>query len=185
MSNLRVGIDLDGVVYDFAESLRNHLLVKDSWARAADYPPPTRWEFYEDWGYGLHEFVFECNRGVNAGIIFNTGKPFTGAAEAFERIRAAGHSIHIVTDRTFGKPGQAALHTIAWLHRWDLHYDSITFASDKTIADVDVMVDDRPENFHALTKAGVDAWLLTRPWNQHVDTNRRVLDLLHFAEVIA
>ena len=72
-----------------------------------------------------------------------------------------------------------------WLHRHGLHFDSLTFSADKTVVSLDVMVDDKIANYDALETAGVEAWLLTRPWNQHDKTpRRRVLDLLHFAEVI-
>jgi len=177
----RVGIDLDGVCYDFAGSLRAYVL---DHVRPGDYAEATRWEFYEDWGYTLAEFLDHCHDGVDAGYVFHRGDPYPNVNEAFARIKAMGHSIHIVTDRSFGQPGASAAATLAWLDRHGLPFDSITFSADKTIAAVDVMVDDKPENYHALTAAGVDCWMLTRPWNQHVDTAHRVLDLLHFSEVI-
>jgi 5'(3')-deoxyribonucleotidase len=144
-----------------------------------------RWEFYEDWGLDLKGFLSACHAGVDDGIIFAAGEPFTNVREAFELIKANGHTIHIVTDRTFGKPGASAAATIGWLARHDLPYDSITFSADKTVAQLDVMVDDKPSNYEALRAAGVDAYLLTRAWNSHVSEAQRVDDLLHFAEVIA
>lgn len=179
---MKVGIDLDGVCYDFAGSLREYL------GRSLGDDPrrvePKRWEFYEDWGFDVSEFLEHCHAGVDQGVVFSHGDPFSGVQEAFMRIKASGHTIHIVTDRSFGSPGASATATLKWLDQHGLAFDSITFASDKTIANVDVMVDDKAENYHALTDAGVDTWLLTRAWNKHVDTNRRVLDLLHFSEVI-
>lgn len=47
------------------------------------------------------------------------------------------------------------------------------------------MVDDKPSNYEALVAAGVETYLLTRAWNQHVPTTKRVLDLLHYAEEVA
>lgn len=179
---MRVGIDLDGVCYGFAESLRAYLR---SIGRTDEFPRATRWEFYEDWGFSTTEFLALCHDGVNAGIIFTEGDPYPMVREAFDTIRDAGHSIHIVTDRTFGRPGASAAATIDWLARHGLTYDSITFSADKTVAQLDVMVDDKPGNYAALTAAGVDAYLLTRAWNLHVEGAQRVTDLTHFAEVIA
>ena len=181
---MRVGIDLDGVCYDFAASVREYLCNEIRTHTPELCPEATRWEFYEDWGLALAAFLNVCHDGVNACVIFSHGDPYPNVAEAFNVIRGAGHSIHIVTDRTFGQPGCAALDTIDWLDRHGLEYDSITFSADKTIAKLDAMVDDKPENYAALTAAGVDAWLLTRPWNKHVEGAQRVLDLLHFAEII-
>lgn len=177
---MRVGIDADGVMYDFAASWAHFLGIP--------HPNPQRWEFYEDdhcGGYTAAEFVNTCHAGVDAGVIFTHGDPYPNTREALQWIKAAGHTIHIVTDRSFGSPGASAAATIAWLRRHDLPFDHITFTADKTVANVDVMVDDKPENYHALEAAGVRAYLLTRAWNKHVPDARRVLDLLHFAEVIA
>lgn len=180
---MRVGIDLDGVCYNFGASVReylNHAGIRFH----HECPDPRRWEFYEDWGITLPEFLTHCHRGVEAGIIFTHGDPYPNTREAFQWIKAAGHTIHIVTDRSFGKAGASESATRAWLDQHDLPFDSLTFTADKTCVKLDAMVDDKPENYAALDAAGVDVHLLTRPWNQHVEGARRVLDLLHFAEVI-
>lgn len=183
---MRVGIDLDGVCYDFAASVREYLC---NTARTHDFaacPDPTRWEFYEDWGLDLPAFLDVFNSGVDAGVIFTHGNPHANVGEAFKVIKGAGHSIHIVTDRAVGKPGASEAATSAWLSSHGLPFDSLTFSADKTVVNLDVMVDDKLSNYDALEAAGVDAYLLTRPWNQHdPKPRRRVLDLLHFAEVIA
>lgn len=182
----RVGIDLDGVCYDFSASVREYLCNVAASHRAEDCQPPTRWEFYEDWGLDLDGFLNACHDGVDAGIVFSFGEPFPNVAEAFARIKAAGHTIHIVTDRSFGKNGASEAATRAWLDCHGLPFDSLTFSADKTVVRLDTMVDDKLANYDALEAAGVDVYLLTRPWNQHCGKpRRRVLDLLHFAEVIA
>jgi phosphoglycolate phosphatase-like HAD superfamily hydrolase len=181
---MRVGIDLDGVCYDFAASLREYLCHTIGTHSLEECTPAQRWEFYEDWGLDVSQFLAAFHDGVDAGVIFAHGDPYPNVAEAFNVIKGAGHSIHIVTDRAMGQPGASAAATITWLERHGLPYESITFSGDKTVAHLDVMVDDKPENYQALRAAGVDAYLLTRPWNKHVQGAQRVLDLLHFAEVI-
>jgi len=179
---MKVGIDLDGVCYDFAASLAEHLR-RGGWAGNAT--PAERWEFYEDWGFSLEQFLTHCHDGVRAGIVFTHGDPYPGTRDGWEAIRAAGHSIHVITDRSFGGPGASEGATLAWLDRHGLTFDSITFAADKTIDRPDVMVDDKPANYRALTAAGVQTWLMDRPWNKHVTDAPRVTDLSHYAEVIA
>lgn len=181
----RVGIDLDGVCYDFGASVREYLIHAGVKFRH-ECPEPTRWEFYEDWGLSLEQFLTACHRGVEAGIIFTHGDPFPGVAEAFGRIKDAGHTIHIVTDRSFGKAGASERATRAWLDQHGLAFDSLTFTTDKTVVRLDFMVDDKLANYDALEAVGVEVWLLTRRWNAADPApRRRVLDLLHFAEVIA
>lgn len=183
---MRVGIDLDGVCYDFSASVREYLCnvaMSHSAARCTD---PTRWEFYEDWGLSLGEFLTACHDGADAGVVFSYGEPYAHVGEAFQRIHQAGHSIHIVTDRSFGTNGASEAATRAWLDRHGLRFDSLTFSSDKTVVRIDTMVDDKLSNYDALEASGVKAYLLSRTWNQHdPQPRRRVLDLLHFAEVIA
>lgn len=183
---MRVGIDLDGVCYDFAASVREYLCNTVGTHDPDRCTDPTRWEFYEDWGLDLPAFLDVFHEGVNAGVIFTHGDPHPNVAEAFAVIHGAGHSIHIVTDRSVGEPGASEAATAAWLDRHGLRFDSLTFSADKTVVALDVMVDDKLANYDALDDAGVEAYLLTRPWNQVSDRpRRRVLDLLHFAEVIA
>lgn len=182
----RIGIDLDGVCYDFSASVREYLCNTAVTHLPDACPFPTRWEFYEDWGLDLNGFLNACHDGVDAGIIFSYGEPYPDTAEAFHRIKSAGHTIHIVTDRSFGTNGASEAATRAWLDCHGLPFDSLTFSADKTIVRIDAMVDDKLANYDALEAAGVDAYLLTRPWNKATDRERtRVLDLLHFAELIA
>jgi hypothetical protein len=183
---MRVGIDLDGVCYDFSASVREYLVTHANTHTHDDTPHPTRWEFYEDWGLDLDGFLATCHDGVDAGIVFAHGEPYPNTAEAFHLIQQAGHTIHVVTDRSFGSNGKSEAHTRTWLDCHGLPFDSLTFSADKTVVRLDVMVDDKIANYDALEAAGVDAYLLTRPWNQHDPKPRkRVLDLLHFAETIA
>lgn len=178
---MRVGVDIDGVLYPFAESVADYLRTI---GRHGEYPAATRWEFYEDWGLSLPEFLRLCHDGVDAGVIFHRGAPFPGTVAALNRIRAAGHTIHFGTDRSFGAPGASAYATYSWLGRYGFEYDSVTFTTDKTILDVDVMIDDKPENYLALKAAGIGAYLQDRAWNAHVPNARRVSSLAEFAEVI-
>lgn len=175
---------IDGCAYDFAASLRHYLCRHRGW-RAIDCPEPVRWEFYEDWGLSLQQFLAFCHQGVDAGVVFSHGFPLAGTRDAFGMLKAAGHTVHIITDRSFGTNGRSEGATRAWLDRHHLPYDSLTFAHDKTIVGVEVMVDDKLENYDAMESAGVETYLLKRPWNRAGQPSRRsVLDLLHYAEVI-
>ena len=178
----RVIMDLDGVNYDFGASVRKY--VQDHINPNAECPEPLRWEFYEDWGYDLEEFKRWCHDGVNLDIIFNYGGPHPRAKEAWDMLRANGHTIHVATDRPFGKDGKGEAITRSWLDRYGLKFDSLTFTADKTIVAGDVAIDDKVENHDALEAAGIDSYLLTRAWNKHSPTNKRVLDVYHFAELV-
>ena len=180
----RVGIDLDGVCYDFANSLREYLVYYGirQWHEC---PPTTRWEFYEDWGFTLDEFLEHCNEGVYRGFVFTIGAPYLGTAEALGNLWDRGHSLHVITDRPFGRDGVTSEGaTRSWLNRHHLPFDSLHFTSNKAMVRVDYMIDDKIENYDALDDFGSKTYLLDRPWNQDDGTRRRVKTLAEFAAVV-
>lgn len=167
----RVGIDLDGVGYVFGES----------WVRAAkslfgdsyvDVDPNSGDWYYYRTAYTDQEFLDAFAFGVDNGIIF-TGPANDGFAEMIKAIKMHGHSVHIVTDRSVGSPGNAQRNTIAWLAQHGVPYDSITFSRDKTVVKTDFFIDDKLENYDALREAGTACYLLNRPWNQTEDWDLR------------
>lgn len=180
---LRVGLDLDGVCYDFVDSLRTYLVTRRGYDRTT-LPDATRWEFFLDWGLTLQQFLDACHAGVDAGIIFRHGNPFAGVLAACRKIAAAGHEIHIVTDRSQGTGTSAVDATRWWLAHHGLVHHTLTISRDKTTVPADLFIEDRVENYLALRAAGVDAYLLTRPWNAQLTDAHRVENLEEFAEVV-
>ena len=155
---MRVGIDLDHVVYPFTDVVAHY--VHEATGRPLDeLGPSTRWEFYVDWGYSLDEFLRLFAEGVDAGCIFGRGGPLPGAVPALRTLKALGHSLHVVTDRSVGRCSQAS--TEAWLAEHHVPYDSVTYTSDKTVVRTEVFIDDRPENVLALREAECAAFLFT------------------------
>nr|WP_296763992.1 hypothetical protein [Rhodococcus sp. (in: high G+C Gram-positive bacteria)] len=161
----RIGLDMDGVVYNFENSVRTFLV--DEWGyNPEELPAPIGWAIDEQWGMSREAFREACHEGVDAGVIFRDGDPYPGTAEGFALLREAGHTIHIVTARTYGKPGMAALNTQEWLDEHGLEYDTITYAHDKTVVATDYMIDDKVENYDDLLRAGTYPMLLNQNWNQ-------------------
>lgn len=170
----RVGIDLDGVIYDFNGSLRTWLRKNIDKYPLDKYPfsGAYRWEFYEDWGLTQEEFVAECHAAADAGHLFRYGEPLDNARSELNRLRATGHVIVLITDRSFGttvgKVNPSELATLAWIKQWDIPYDELHFTANKTTIPVDYMIDDRPKNFTEFQEGTLtDVWLRTRPWNKH------------------
>jgi 5'(3')-deoxyribonucleotidase len=74
--------------------------------------------------------------------------------------------------------------TAACLERDGIRYHSLTFTADKTDVWTDMMVDDKPENYYDLIKAGTDAYLLTRDWNKHIEGAKRVRSVGEFSRKV-
>jgi len=179
---LDIGVDLDGVCYDFAASLRWWLA---SGGRPwGSMPDPTCWHFYSgQWGMTLPEFIAACDEATNAGYLFAYGHPELGTRETLERFIGAGHRVHLITDRSFGRDGHAESNTRYWLAKHSIPFDSLTFTADKTAVPVDTMIDDKPENYDALEVAGHYPWLRSRPWNAG-HAGRRVESWADFAAAV-
>lgn len=177
----RIGLDLDGVLYDFAHSLRQYL-VDHGYGDPEDYPPTETWTFYEQWGMNLEEFKDFCDDGVRAGYIFNIGGPIE--SPDLWRLRLAGHKIHVVTDRSFGNPGESQIATVRWLQRHGFPFDSITYTADKAGVRLDYLIDDKVENVEALLETGCKAYLRDQPWNRHATHLPRLASVAEYIEEI-
>lgn len=187
---MRVGFDLDGVLYDFGNSVRRYL---DSIGRPYGWkdeaPEPHHWDFYEYWGMDLAEFKQLCHDGVDAGYIFQ-GDIRPNAVESVRRVAELGHEIIIITDRQFGsKPENSHKATTEWLAQHGIEYDELVFSADKTCVPTDFFVEDKRENYDALRAAGVACYLITRPWNVDEryglkDGRYRIDDISDYADTI-
>lgn len=181
-----VGIDLDGCAYDFIDAIRREIRL--FYPHLDPSPPADSWTFYERWGLDHDAFLNVYAQSVKQGRVLWEGDPYPGTVDAWQRLAEAGHRIHIITDRRpAGAEADAQRATISWLARHGLEYSSITFSHDKTLIrhiashkERVVFVDDKAENFCALQSAGISAFLMDRPWNQHTE-GPRVASLHDFA----
>jgi FMN phosphatase YigB (HAD superfamily) len=185
---MRIGLDLDGVLYNFGDSCHRYLEATgrgDLW-KSGPTPDPF-WDFYKDWGWTSKEFVQFCNEGADAGFVF-CGPTREGAVDAVRRIKRLGHQIIVITDRSFGStPKVSQDNTLRW---WKENrfpdFDEIHFTPDKTIVQTDMMVEDKLENYDALIKAGTDAYLINRAWNivDGGDARKRINSIRDFAGIV-
>lgn len=164
---LRVGSDVDGCFDTFGDGVHEALKAKGLghlWKSG-----PTKkatWNFFEEWGWTFAQFKELVDWGVDEGIIFS-GHWREGAVEQLHRIKEMGHRLIIITDRSWGTdPRNSQRNTIKAFQEAGIEYDELHFTADKTSVKVDVMVEDRLENYDALILAGTPTWLINRPWNE-------------------
>lgn len=168
---MRLGIDLDGCCYDFHGAMRRYLTQRKGYA-ASELPEPDRWNVWDCWGLDRQEWQTLFVQGVAEGVLFRQGDTYPDVAWTIDRLRAAGHTIHIVTDRDVHPA--AASSTTRWLADQAIPYDTLTFSSDKTVVPVDVFIEDSPDNARTLEDAGVQVLLMDRPWNRGEHVGQRV-----------
>lgn len=182
---MRVGVDLDGVCYDFALHLRRYLV---EWLghNPAPYEHLASWDFWQRWGWDDKRYLAACDEAVDAGCLFATGEPHGGTRDALSALVGAGHEVHIVTARKFGSTPEASeLATLKWLDAYQIPYTSLTMSDDKTSVATDVFIEDYILNYDRLLLAGSTPYLVNRAWNApHDDGRNRVAHITEFANVI-
>ncbi len=177
---MRVGVDIDDVLTDWFTAA--HAIATT--AGITNGNTPTSWRMWEDYGCTRAEWVRHV-MDLAAPTMYAQLIPHPGARQALDDLRAAGHTVHIVTARGFGyHAGTVRHHTARWLDVHHLGHDSLTFSRDKTIVHTDVFVDDSWDNVNALNMAGVKAYLHTAPHNDQIDYDLRVPNLAAFAKLI-
>jgi 5'(3')-deoxyribonucleotidase len=151
-----------------------------------EMPPALTWEFYFEWGLTFEQFWYHASRGVDEGFIFKTGEPIEEAKESLKKLVDDGHSIHLVTDRSFGR--DSIPNTTWWLEKNEIPYDSLTVGADKTVINTDIFLDDRDKNYTDALQAGnTTPVLFNRPWNSHVPNALRVggwEGFLHLVDIV-
>lgn len=157
---MRVGIDLDGCVYNFIAALRNYRVSKG--IPFESMPEPQSWEMWRDWGMSKEEFSQSMAEAEAVGL-FHQGEAYDGAIEALQQLKADGHSLHIITHRW--RP-HAQTSTIGWLAVNEVPYDTLTFAENKGGYPVDLCIEDNIDNARAIEACGITCVLMSRPWNE-------------------
>jgi 5'(3')-deoxyribonucleotidase len=154
---MRIGIDLDNVTYPFVEQL--HPYAEHKLQRRL--LPAVKWDFFEDWGIDGKEFGELMREAHDENGLWRIGTPLYGALTVLEWLQIGGHDICFVTNR----PEYAQQTTIDWLSHWHIPTDEVWFEQDKSVAEVDVMLDDAPHVYEQMPDKTV---LFNRKWNEHV-----------------
>ena len=159
--SLRVGIDLDGVVYRWTDTARYLLNAH----RGYSLGESTSWYYIpqhvsaEDWGWLWAE-------GVRRYGLFRHGNVYPGSFDALIEIARVARLV-IIT----GRPRAAARDTVAWLGFHNVPLDELHIVGDRLKSTVEppchLYVDDNPENCADLAenRPGSRVLLIDRPWN--------------------
>lgn len=182
MTTLRVGVDIDDVLYPWSE-VAHRLSVRAGLTQPGTPTPPT-WAPFEVYGCPADDWYAVLADGARTGELY-FDHPMPLARDALTRIRDAGHTVHLVTARGFLHNGDLIRrHTVQWLAAHRIPHDTLTFSRQKTVITTDVFVDDAEHNVHELRDAGVPVYLMDAPHNRHVTGFDRVHSIADFAERI-
>jgi beta-phosphoglucomutase-like phosphatase (HAD superfamily) len=165
-----LGVDLDGVVADFAGGLK---------PIAAEWLGVGESSLTDDISYGFVEWGLERAGGYDAlhrfavkeRELFARLAPIPGAPPALRRLSAAGAiRIRIITHRLyihwFHK--EAIRQTTEWLERHGIPYWDICFMRDKAAVGAHLYLEDSPDNVQALRAAGHETIVVVNSTNRHL-----------------
>ncbi len=151
-----IGLDLDGVTFQYEEGFRQHQMEVTKRPKE-DFPQATDYSFVKSgWPFEDREdFAKAHAEAVEAGL-YEKLETINGAVPALRRLVADGYKINVVTTR-FIRPGQHAevvRQTALALDKAGIPYHEISFTARKAGTDADVYVEDAPYNIDVLRAAG-------------------------------
>lgn len=165
-----LGVDLDGVVADFARGLKP---IAAEWLGVAESSLTDQISYgFREWGLeraggydALHRFAIKDRE------LFACLPPIPGAPAALRRMSAAGDiRIRIITHRLyihwFHK--EAIRQTTEWLEHHGIPYWDICFMRDKAAVGADLYLEDSPDNIQALRAAGHETIVVVNSTNDHL-----------------
>lgn len=170
-----IGFDVDEVIYKFTKAY--HLWLNQSQGMALDPDmEASSWDWFLEWET-REQFSQNLHDSVDAGHMYWTGELYEPTIrQNLLDLRAAGHTVHIVTARTFGKSGAGLAATQHFFHVNGLTYDTMTVSKDKACIRTDFFLEDNLKNYDALDAVGVTSFLVNRPYNQVPGDSRRRVD---------
>lgn len=166
---MHIGVDCDGVLYDFTEDARL-VVAQHLGTEYTNLEPAKVWDFMtEQWGLDQRTFWKLWFKAVRDDDAWFRLPPVEGSVEGLKRLQKAGHKIHIVTSRKGGE-----LNTVRWIQEYGIPYDTLHIGRDKTRVNVDVLVDDWEKNWHEIRDTGGRCIIWDQPWNSHLLEAERV-----------
>lgn len=166
-----IGVDLDGVLYNFTGQLAK-FINRYNRKPLEEMPPPSNWFFWEEWGMTKEDWLKAFSMfGTTMG--FASGAPIPGSLEVLRALSAEGHIIRIVTARANERNGMSdnynhlvAVSTLEWLRSQKVPFRDLFFTADKGTVMADIFIDDAVHHLEAIQAAGRQAVCFDQLYNQ-------------------
>lgn len=162
MTTKKIGIDVDGVLCDFISyciTLNNATFPHNH----KTYSDITEFDLTKSFGKAEWLVVNELFRETRACLKLPL---YPGAINLYNGLKALGE-VYFVTSPLYSYPGWCE-ERVGWLKQ-NLGADKtqVVFASNKNIANVDLLIDDAAHNLKKWEDTGKPGIKVNRPWNAH------------------
>lgn len=169
MKKFILGIDIDGCLGDYYDSLRNMMAEKYGipFEKVKDIYPNPKYYDMKEWPGFEENFIQYHTEAVMKGLFLNM-KPIPGASEVLWKLNEEGHHLRVITSRfvEHGHNGKVVSDTAFWLDKQNIPYRDIMFVRHKPDVYADIYVDDSPENLAALSRNGRQAIIFDATYNK-------------------
>lgn len=157
---MRIGLDIDGVVCDFANPANEYIANLHGVAPI----PVDRWDWYKGYGVRSEEawqtFWQDVERSSKQSF-FESLEPEPYALEGIDRLENQGHDVCFITARPlWAKEATEEWFKNHWFGHLDIHFEKV-----KHVVDRDLYVDDAVHQVTALQAEGKRAVLMLQPHN--------------------
>lgn len=178
-----VGLDIDDVLRPWYS--RAHDICTEAGITAGI--TPRSWHPYREYGVTDQLWYDTLAVATLSGELYNA-PPYDDTAEQVQRLKDAGHTVHMVTACGFLQHGALIKKdTVNWLEHWGIPYDTLTFSQDKRVVPTDWFLDDSIKNYDSLAHGGkCRVYLQNRPHNEVSGYchRRRVNTLAEFVDKV-
>ncbi len=157
---MRIAIDIDSTLHHYWDLFAQ--LARRRFGVALAYDEQVTWDIMQLRREQVAALVAESHRPEHV----LGAEPYPGAVETVAAWHGAGHYIHVTSHRST----DAHDATAAWLQRIGLPFDDLHCSWDKiarcTEIEIDVLVDDSPQNILRAQEAGIVPATISHPWNR-------------------
>jgi hypothetical protein len=159
---MRIAIDIDSTLHHYWDLFA--LLARGRFGVTLVYEHQVAWEIGALRREQVAALVAESHRPEH--ILAAT--PYPGAVEAVRGWHDAGHFVHVTSHRA----PEAHAATVAWLEQIGLPFDDVHCSWDKVTRcaelEIDLLVDDSPQNILRAQEQGIVPATIAHPWNREL-----------------
>jgi len=176
---MRIAIDIDSTLHHYWDRL--------SAAARRRFGVELPYEEQLDWGITRlrHDQLHLCIQETHCEEAILAGEPYPDAVETVRRWHDEGHFIHITSHRD----PEAWDATARWLDQIGVPYDDLHCSHDKVgrcrELDIDLLIDDSPENLARAIEEGLIVATIAHPWNRELCDEEDVICAPDWRELAA